>query len=67
MFSAIQGARQLEDELREAGYATRIAVEAGDGESRYRVLTGSYRTEYAARKAVEQLRRGGFEAFLVER
>jgi cell division protein FtsN len=67
MFSSAQGARKLEDELREAGYSTRIEVEAGGGVTRYRVLAGSYRTEYAARKAVEHLRRDGFEAFFVER
>jgi hypothetical protein len=32
----------------------------------YRVLTGRYRTEYSARKALDQLRADGFEAFLVQ-
>jgi len=67
VFSSIQGARKLEDELREKGHSTRIEVEGRDGDTLYRVLTGSYRTEYAARRGVEDLRRQGFEAFLIER
>jgi hypothetical protein len=67
VFSSIQGARRLEDELREKGHSTRIEVEGRDGDTLYRVLIGSYRTEYAARRGVEDLRRQGFEAFLIER
>ncbi len=67
LFSSVQGARKLEAELMEGGYSTRIEVEAREGRTLYRVLTGSYRTEYAARKAVESLRRQGFQAFLVQR
>jgi cell division septation protein DedD len=67
VFSSIQGARQLEDELRESGYPARTEVEAREGLTVYRVLSGSYPTEYSGRKAVEELRKQGYEAFLLER
>jgi len=65
LFTSQQGARQVADDLARAGHPARIAVERGETATLYRVLTGQYRTEYAARSAVEQLRQEGFPAFLL--
>ncbi len=66
VFASREGARQVVDELARSGYQARIAVEKRGDKELYRVLTGRYREEYAARKTVEQLRADGFEAFLVQ-
>ncbi|MFB3880390.1 MAG: SPOR domain-containing protein [Armatimonadota bacterium] len=66
VFSSRQGARQVVDDLARAGYPARISPDRRGGEELYRVVTGRYRSEYAARKALEQLRGEGFEAFLIE-
>jgi len=66
VFSSLQGARQVVDDLARGGYAARISPDKRSGQALYRVLTGRYQSEYAARKALEQLRTEGFEAFLVE-
>jgi len=55
------------DDLARAGYPARVEVAQSDGAKVFRVLTGRYRTEYAARKAMDQLRQEGFPGFLVER
>lgn len=65
VFSEEQGARILAARLDRAGFAPRIQVDRDEGRARYRVLTGSYQTEYAARGAITQLQREGFEGFLV--
>ena len=67
MFTNIQGARQVMDDLTRAGYPSRVAREKRGSQDMYRVVTGRYRSEYAARKALEQLRNEGFEAFLIEK
>jgi len=66
VFTSLQGARQVMDELTRAGYPSRVAREKRGAQDIYRVVTGRYRSEYAARKALEQLRTDGFEAFLIE-
>jgi cell division protein FtsN len=66
VFTSLQGARQVVDELARAGYPSRIAPDKRGAQELYRVLTGRYRSEYAARKALDQLRTEGFEAFLME-
>ncbi len=66
VFASLQGARQVVDELARSGHQARIAPDKKGGQELYRVLTGRYSDEYAARKAVEQLRSEGFEAFLVQ-
>ena len=66
VFSSLQGARQQMDELTRAGYPARVARDQRAGQDLYRVVTGRYRSDYAARKALEQLRTEGFEAFLIE-
>lgn len=65
LFTSQEGARQVADDLARAGHPARIVVERGEAATLYRVLTGQYRTEYAARSAVEQLRQEGFPAFLL--
>ena len=66
VFSDRQGARQVVDELARAGYPARISPDKRGAEELYKVVTGRYRSEYAARKALEQLRGEGFDAFLIE-
>jgi hypothetical protein len=66
VFSSLQGARQVVDDLARAGYPARISPEKRGSQALYRVVTGRYRSEYAARKALEQLRTEGFDAFLIE-
>ncbi len=66
VFSTEQGARQAMSDLTRAGYPARVSRDAHGGRDLFRVLTGRYRSEYAARKALEQLRSEGFEAFLNE-
>ncbi len=66
VFTSLQGARRVVDELARAGYPARIVPEKRGAEDLYRVMTGRYRSEYAARKAVGQLRKEGFEAFLIQ-
>jgi len=66
VFTSVQGARQVVDELARAGYPARTVPEKRGSQNLYRVLTGRYQTEYAARKALDQLRADGFEAFLVQ-
>ena len=65
VFSEEQGARSLAARLDRAGFAPRIQVDRDEGRARYRVLTGNYQTEYAARGAISQLELEGFEGFLV--
>ncbi len=67
VFANIQGARQVMGDLTRAGYPSRVSREKRGSEEIYRVVTGRYRSEYAARKALEQLRNEGFDAFLLER
>jgi len=66
VFTSLQGARQVIDDLARSGYPARISPEKRGTQELYRVVTGRYRSEYAARKALDQLRKEGFEAFLVE-
>ena len=66
VFTSVQGARQVVDELARAGYPARTVPEKRGVQELYRVVTGRYRTEYAARKALDQLREDGFDAFLVQ-
>ncbi|MBN1459479.1 MAG: SPOR domain-containing protein [Armatimonadetes bacterium] len=66
VFTSVQGARQVVDELARAGYPARTVPEKRGAQELYRVVTGRYRTEYAARKALDQLREDGFDAFLVQ-
>jgi cell division protein FtsN len=66
VFTSLQGARQVVDELARTGYPARIVPEKRGSQELYRVLTGRYQTEYAARKALDRLRADGFEGFLVE-
>ena len=67
VFVAESGAQQLADELARAGYPARVELGQENGATVYRVVTGRYRTEYAARKAMDELRQEGFPGFLVER
>ena len=67
VFELREGAQQVADDLSRAGYPARVEMARGDSETVYRVVTGRYRTEYAARKAMDQLRQEGFPGFLVER
>jgi len=67
LFESQEGAQQVADDLARAGYPARVERSAGDSGAVYRVVTGRYRTEYAARKAMDQLRQEGFPGFLVER
>jgi len=67
LFEAAEGAQQVADDLTRAGYPARVEPAKGDSGTVYRVVTGRYRTEYAARKAMDQLRQEGFPGFLVER
>jgi cell division septation protein DedD len=66
VFSSLQGARQVVDDLARGGYPARISPDKRGAQTLYRVVTGRYQSEYAARKALEQLRTEGFEAFLIE-
>jgi cell division protein FtsN len=66
VFSSLQGARQVVDELARAGYPARISPDKRGAQTLYRVVTGRYQSEYAARKALGQLRTEGFDAFLIE-
>jgi len=67
LFEAAEGAQQVADDLTRAGYPARVEQAGSDTGTIYRVVTGRYRTEYAARKAMDQLRQEGFPGFLVER
>ncbi len=67
VFVSQQGARDLADELTRAGYPARVEPDRSGAQTAYRVLTGRYRTEDAARKEADRLRGEGFEAFVVER
>jgi cell division septation protein DedD len=67
LFMSQEGAQAMADELTRAGYPARTEREGREPETRYRVLTGRYRTEATARQALEQIRQEGFPAFLVER
>ena len=57
----------MAEELTRAGYPARIDVTSPGEQTLYRVLTGRYHTEYAARKALAELQREGFSGFLVRR
>jgi len=65
VFVSQQGARDLADELTRAGYPARVEPDRSRAQTTYRVLTGRYRSEDAARKEAERLRGEGFEAFVV--
>jgi len=67
VFVSQQGARDLADELTRAGYPARVEPDRSGAQTTYRVLTGRYRSEDAARKEAERLRGEGFEGFVVER
>ena len=66
VFTSRPGARQVVESLARAGYPASISPEKSGSQELYRVVTGRYRSEYAARKAVEELRKEGFEGFLVQ-
>lgn len=66
VFTSRAGARQVVEALARAGYPASISPEKSGSQELYRVVTGRYRSEYAARKAVEELRKEGFEGFLVQ-
>jgi cell division septation protein DedD len=67
VFSMLNGARAVADELSQAGYPAEIEVTTAEGQSLYRVLTGRYRSEYPARKALDELKKEGYTGFLVRR
>lgn len=67
VFSMLDGARAVADELSQAGYPAEIEVTSAEGQSLYRVLTGRYRSEYPARKALDELKKEGYTGFLVRR
>ena len=67
VFEVEEGAQKVADDLARAGYPAQVESTRRDQGNVYRVLTGRYRTEYAARKAMDQLRQEGFSGFLVER
>jgi len=67
VFSMLGGARAVADELSQAGYPSEIEVTSAEGQSLYRVLTGRYRSEYPARKALDELKKEGYTGFLVRR
>ncbi len=67
VFEGEEGAQKVADDLARAGYPAQVESTRGEQGNVYRVLTGRYRTEYAARKAMDQLRQEGFSGFLVER
>jgi cell division protein FtsN len=67
LFTSQSGAQQTADDLTRAGFPARVEVERSQGQTLYRVLTGRYRTEYAAQEALNELRQEGFSGFLVER
>lgn len=65
VFTIREGARQVAEELARAGYPAQIEKRTREGQTLYRVLTGRYHTEYAARKALAELQKEGFPGFLV--
>jgi cell division septation protein DedD len=67
VFAMRRGAREVVEELAQAGYPAEIQVRSAEGQTLYRVLTGRYRSEYPARKALEELKKEGFTGFLVRR
>ena len=67
VFTMLDGARAVADELSQAGYPAEIEVTSAEGQSLYRVLTGRYRSEYPARKALDELKKEGYTGFLVRR
>lgn len=67
VFAAEGGAQQVAEELARAGYPAKVEVARVETGTVYRVVTGRYRTEYAARKAMDQLKQEGFPGLLVER
>ncbi len=67
VFTMREGARQVAEELSRVGYPAQIEVTTAEDQSLYRVLTGRYYTEYAARKALSELEKEGYSGFLVKR
>ncbi len=67
VFVSREGAQQVADELTRAGFPARVEAERADDRTVYRVFTGRYRTDSAARSALEQLKQEGFPGFLAER
>ncbi len=67
VFTIREGARQVAEELARAGYPAQIEKEVREGQPLYRVVTGRYQTEYAARKALAELQKEGFAGFLLRR
>jgi DedD protein len=67
VFAMRRGAREVVEELTQAGYPAEIEVTSAEGQNLYRVLTGRYRSEYPARKALDELKKEGFNGFLVRR
>jgi cell division protein FtsN len=65
-FESNRSARQMSDRLTRTGRPARIEVDRTQSPTAYRVLTGRYRSESNARKALDQLKNEGFtEAFVV--
>jgi cell division protein FtsN len=68
LFGSEDGARDTLRQLTESGHPSRIEVDRQSTRTMYRVLSGSYRNEANARKALDEIRGEGFaEAFVVAR
>ncbi len=68
LFSSEGGARDTLGQLTRSGHPSRIEVDRQRAHTMYRVLSGSYRNEANARKALDEIRGEGFaEAFVVAR
>lgn len=68
LFSSEGRARDTLGQLTRSGHPSRIEVDRQPSRTMYRVLSGSYRNEANARKALDRIRGEGFsEAFVVAR
>jgi cell division protein FtsN len=68
LFGSEDGARDTLRQLTQSGHPSRIEVDRQATRTMYRVLSGSYRNEANARKALDEIRGEGFaEAFVVAR
>jgi rare lipoprotein A len=68
LFGSEDGARDTLRQLTQSGHPSRIEVDRQSTRTMYRVLSGNYRNEANARKALDEIRGEGFaEAFVVAR
>ncbi len=68
LFGSEGSARDTLHQLTRSGHPSRIEVDRQSSRTMYRVLSGSYRNEANARKALDEIKGEGFaEAFVVTR